>query len=227
MIPATRGSSRSVAGTQRADQPHTGRARRDHRRQPDARAHLRALARHRARQLLRWRSRLLGFRHAPLPAHRAERLVRRPLHAAALGDLHVSLARRRTTEATRGSRRPADRPRCSTCGHDARCYLAAITSRADSAPTNVPDQQVARWTPLAKDGAELSADAKVPRLARQQMSMGETYDFEFVPERAGHLRLELRRGGRLVGIECQCRGCSDTRDGEYRKRRISGREIPS
>ncbi len=33
---------------------------------------------------------------------------------------------------------------------------------------------------------------------RQQMSMGETDDFELVPERAGHLRLELRRGGRLV-----------------------------
>lgn len=62
----------------------------------------------------------------------------------------------------------------------------------------MPDPQVAQWTPLAKDGAELSADAKVPRLARQQMSMGETYDFEFVPERVGHLRLELRMGGRLA-----------------------------
>jgi FtsP/CotA-like multicopper oxidase with cupredoxin domain len=75
---------------------------------------------------------------------------------------------------------------------------ATLTARVDSAFTNVPDQQVVQWTPVAKDGAELPAAYRVPRLAGQQMSMGEIYDFEFVPTRAGTLRLELRRGGRLA-----------------------------
>jgi FtsP/CotA-like multicopper oxidase with cupredoxin domain len=75
---------------------------------------------------------------------------------------------------------------------------AVITARADSAFTNVPDQHVAQWTPVAKDGADLPAASRVPRSARQQMSMGEIYDFEFTPSQLGNLRLELRRGGRLA-----------------------------
>lgn len=75
---------------------------------------------------------------------------------------------------------------------------ATITGRADSVYVFVPDSQLVRWTPLAKDGAELPAGARAPRDASQQLSMGETYDFEFTPGRSGNFRLELRRGGRLT-----------------------------
>lgn len=74
----------------------------------------------------------------------------------------------------------------------------ALTARADSAFAAVPDEQVAQWIPVAKDGAELAAQYRVPRLAIQRMSMGEIYDFEFVPEQTGNLRLELRVMGRLA-----------------------------
>ena len=73
-----------------------------------------------------------------------------------------------------------------------------LTARADSAFAGGPDEQVVQWTPVAKDGAELAAEYRVPRPAIQRMSMGETYDFEFVPGRADNLRLELRLFGRLA-----------------------------
>ena len=73
-----------------------------------------------------------------------------------------------------------------------------LTARADSAFAGGPDEQVVQWTPVAKDGAELATEYRVPRPAIQRMSMGETYDFEFVPDRAGNLRLELRLFGRLA-----------------------------
>jgi len=75
---------------------------------------------------------------------------------------------------------------------------ATITARADSVSAAAPqDQQIVQWTPLAKDGADLPVSARTARLARQVMSMGEIYDFEFTPGQTGNLRLELRRGGRL------------------------------
>ena len=45
---------------------------------------------------------------------------------------------------------------------------------------------VVRWRPVAKDGADLPAAARGERLARQIVSMGETYDFEYTPTSAGH-----------------------------------------
>jgi FtsP/CotA-like multicopper oxidase with cupredoxin domain len=75
---------------------------------------------------------------------------------------------------------------------------ATITSRADSVIAATPDSQIVRWTPVAKDGADLPQAGRAERSARQVMSMGETYDFEFTPQQAGNLRLELRRGGRLA-----------------------------
>jgi hypothetical protein len=50
-----------------------------------------------------------------------------------------------------------------------------------------------RWIPVAKDGIEFSKNARAARLARIIISMGETYDFEFTPDRAGQtLRVEVR-----------------------------------
>jgi FtsP/CotA-like multicopper oxidase with cupredoxin domain len=72
---------------------------------------------------------------------------------------------------------------------------AWLTARPDSSFGNVRDSLVTRWRPLAKDGADLPAAAQSSRPAEQIVSMGETYDYEFVPERKGNLRLEVRNAG--------------------------------
>jgi Putative multicopper oxidases len=53
---------------------------------------------------------------------------------------------------------------------------------------------VIEWTPVAKDGATLPPEQTQPRIARQLVSVGETYDFEIRPDRPGTLWLEIRRG---------------------------------
>jgi FtsP/CotA-like multicopper oxidase with cupredoxin domain len=70
-----------------------------------------------------------------------------------------------------------------------------LTARPDSSAGGVRDSMVVRWQPVAKDGADLPAAARGARLARQIVSMGETYDFEYVPARRGLLRIEVRAGG--------------------------------
>ena len=67
-----------------------------------------------------------------------------------------------------------------------------LTARPDSSLTNLADTMVVRWRPIAKDGADLPVAARGERLARQTVSMGETYDFEYTPVRGGTLRLEIR-----------------------------------
>jgi len=67
----------------------------------------------------------------------------------------------------------------------------SLTSRPDSALRLANDTLVVGWRPLAKDGFDLPP-AQVSRAARQLVSMGETYDFEYTPVRQGTLRLELR-----------------------------------
>ena len=77
-----------------------------------------------------------------------------------------------------------------------------LTARPDSAFVTARDTMIVRWIPVAKDGADLPSAARVSQPALQTISMGETYDFEFVPERRGQvLRLEVRTaGGRAGGI---------------------------
>jgi FtsP/CotA-like multicopper oxidase with cupredoxin domain len=48
---------------------------------------------------------------------------------------------------------------------------------------------VQQWSPVAKDGADLPASGRVERAARQVVSVGETYDFAYTPQRPGTLRL--------------------------------------
>ena len=80
--------------------------------------------------------------------------------------------------------------------------VVVLTARPDSAFANVRDTAIVRWMPVAKDGADLPSAARTSRPALQTVSMGETHDFEFVPERRGQvLRLEVRTaGGRPGGI---------------------------
>jgi FtsP/CotA-like multicopper oxidase with cupredoxin domain len=71
----------------------------------------------------------------------------------------------------------------------------SLTARPDSSLANLRDTLIVRWRPVAKDGADFPATARTPRAAQQIVSMGETYDFEFAPERRGNLRLEVRQAG--------------------------------
>jgi manganese oxidase len=70
-----------------------------------------------------------------------------------------------------------------------------LTARADSSLANLADSLVLQWSPVAKDGFDLPQQARAPRLARQIVSIGETYDYEITPERVGNLRLEVRQAG--------------------------------
>lgn len=67
-----------------------------------------------------------------------------------------------------------------------------LTARTDSAFTNTRDSLVVTWRPLAKDGLALPSAAQTSRQARQMVSMGETYDFEYTPTHRGLLQLEVR-----------------------------------
>jgi len=57
------------------------------------------------------------------------------------------------------------------------------------------------WRPLAKDGANVPPAQATLRSARQIVSVGETYDFEFEPRSAGDLRLEIFRPARSSSPE--------------------------
>jgi FtsP/CotA-like multicopper oxidase with cupredoxin domain len=59
------------------------------------------------------------------------------------------------------------------------------------------------WRAIAKDGADLPAPQATLRPARQTVSVGETYDFEFEPASAGDLRLEIFRPARVSSPESQ------------------------
>ncbi|MGH7460931.1 MAG: hypothetical protein ACREMA_07875, partial [Longimicrobiales bacterium] len=47
------------------------------------------------------------------------------------------------------------------------------------------------WRALAKDGADVPAVRATVRAALQQLSNGETYDFEFIPTGPGDLRINV------------------------------------
>jgi hypothetical protein len=53
------------------------------------------------------------------------------------------------------------------------------------------DSSLVSWRAMAKDGMDLPLDQATTRPARQQMGMGETYDFEFAPTAAASLRFVI------------------------------------
>jgi FtsP/CotA-like multicopper oxidase with cupredoxin domain len=55
------------------------------------------------------------------------------------------------------------------------------------------DTTLLSWRARAKDGSELPATRQLVRPARQTISIGETYDFEFTPSEPGAYRLEVQR----------------------------------
>jgi hypothetical protein len=75
-----------------------------------------------------------------------------------------------------------------------RLRLINITATNVALVASLSDQNDAiEWTPLAKDGAEVSPEQSKPRRARQPIAVGETYDFE-VAAGTRNLWLEVRRG---------------------------------
>jgi FtsP/CotA-like multicopper oxidase with cupredoxin domain len=78
----------------------------------------------------------------------------------------------------------------------------SLTARPDSAFAGgaVIDTMVVSWRPVAKDGFDLPGTMQVSRPARQVVTMGETYDFEYTPQQRGTLRLEVRNGQLLVRV---------------------------
>jgi manganese oxidase len=61
------------------------------------------------------------------------------------------------------------------------------------------DSAVARWTPLARDGADLPVGLRTPGLAKIEMGPGQTADFLYVPDRPGELLLEVWIGSTSIG----------------------------
>ncbi len=59
------------------------------------------------------------------------------------------------------------------------------------------DTTVAKWTPVAKDGADLPSEQSTPRAAFVMMGAGETEEFLYTPERAGLQKLNI--GTRAAG----------------------------
>jgi len=83
-------------------------------------------------------------------------------------------------------------------GHRLR-LINITTSRPNLGLELKQDTTVVTWRPLAKDGADLPAAARLVRPARQVLGIGETMDVEFFPTRPGDYRLEARtRYGALL-----------------------------
>ena len=93
-------------------------------------------------------------------------------------------------------------PRAVRVGMPHRLRLINITVGRPSIRVELRrDTSVTVWRPLAKDGGELPAGRQLVRPARQMISIGETYDFEFTPAEAGEYRVEVRRGsGGLLAV---------------------------
>ena len=73
--------------------------------------------------------------------------------------------------------------------------VSLIVPRDSSSPGGIADTDVVQWRLIAKDGADLPADAQRNSPAHQILAAGETYDFEYTPTRKGTLALEIRTNG--------------------------------
>jgi hypothetical protein len=76
-----------------------------------------------------------------------------------------------------------------------RLRLINITANNTALTASLVNQlELIEWKPVAKDRATLPAAQSVLRAARQQVAVGETYDFEIHPAGPQNLWLEVRRG---------------------------------
>jgi FtsP/CotA-like multicopper oxidase with cupredoxin domain len=108
----------------------------------------------------------------------------------------------------------APRPLHMTVGDTNRIRIVSI--HADEVLTFRfgTEVQAARWTPLARDGADLPAALRAAKPAVLRMGPGETADFTYVPTQPGHMMLEVwtEAGQRVaVPVEVQARRVAVTR----------------
>ena len=89
-----------------------------------------------------------------------------------------------------GRRFPA--PLRLTVGETHRLRIVSIHPDWAISFTLQNDSTVARWRPIAKDGADLPAAMRLTRPAHVEMGPGQTADFAFTPMRAGTWRMEVR-----------------------------------
>jgi FtsP/CotA-like multicopper oxidase with cupredoxin domain len=76
-----------------------------------------------------------------------------------------------------------------------RLRLINITPNNVALTVFLVDQfETGRWKMLAKDGASVPSAQSEPRVARQPIAVGETYDFEIDATQRRNLWLEVRRG---------------------------------
>lgn len=97
--------------------------------------------------------------------------------------------------------RHAPPPITLAVGHHYRVRIANIAEDNTGDIALLADSVPVWWRPLAKDAARLPAADAMPRPARVRTSVGETYDFELIPLRAGELRLEVRNTGHLQAVQ--------------------------
>jgi len=65
------------------------------------------------------------------------------------------------------------------------------TNDSDTSIALLEDGKPVRWRALAKDGWTLADAQATVQPSQQTITVGETYDFEFVPEQRMKLRLEV------------------------------------
>jgi|CXWL01.1.fsa_nt_gi FtsP/CotA-like multicopper oxidase with cupredoxin domain len=88
--------------------------------------------------------------------------------------------------------RRSPRPLRLTVGETHRLRIVSIHPDWAIAFTLQNDSALARWRPIAKDGADLPATMRLSRPAHVEMGPGQTADFEFTPTRPGAWRMEIR-----------------------------------
>ena len=99
-----------------------------------------------------------------------------------------------------------------TVGDTNRLRIVSIHSDEILAFRLANDSAVVHWTPIARDGADLSPTLRRPELAKIDMGPGQTADFLYVPDRPGQMMLEVWIGSSSIGtrvalpIEVDARG---------------------
>lgn len=91
------------------------------------------------------------------------------------------------------------RPISMTVGDTNRLRIVSIHSDEILEFRLADDSTVARWTPIARDGADLSPALQRSRLATIEMGPGQTADFLYVPEHPGKMLLEVWIGSTSLG----------------------------
>ena len=104
--------------------------------------------------------------------------------------------------------RQTPRPIYLTAGEPNRIRLVSIHADEVLRFRLGDDSTVARWTPVAVDGADLPAALQAPRTATVEMGPGETADFMYTPLRPGRSWLEvwITPAGQRIALPVVVRG---------------------